>query len=208
MRPASSNHARADRTSVNNEDASFMESFSESRGSFLSTLGSLLVYFSLILLMAGIAAAQASKPDTTTGASASVGISITVVRDTTSGRIDSLAGIKDTAGTGRDTVAAKKDTLEILNSNSNYDTVPGFRVQLLTTQNLSEAIGMKAKADSLLSNINVYIVYDSPYYKVRVGDFRARYEANQAVTFVTDHGFPNAWSVPDNVFRNPPRKGN
>ncbi len=185
-----------------------MESFSENRGSFLSTFGSLLTYFSLISLMAGKAAAQTTKADSTARASASVGISVTVIRDTTSSRIDSLTGGKDTAGTLRDTVAAKKDTLEILNSNTNYDTVPGFRVQLLTTQSLSEAIGMKAKADSLLSNFNIYIVYDSPYYKVRVGDFRARYEANQAVTFITDHGFPNAWSVPDNVFRNPPRKGN
>jgi SPOR domain len=208
MRPVSSNYMRGDRTSSNNEDASFMDSFSKGRGSFLSTLSSLIINFSLIFLTVGIAAAQATKADTSARASASVGISVTVARDTTSGRIDSLMGNRDTAAAGRDTVAAKKDTLEILNSNANYDTVPGFRVQLLTTQNLSEAIGMKARADSLLSNFNIYIVYDSPYYKVRVGDFRARYEANQAITFITDHGFPNAWSVPDNVFRNPPRKGN
>ena len=129
--------------------------------------------------------------------------SLTSAKDTANVAADSLANLSDTTGAKSDTVAAKKDTLQILTSTASYNTTPGFRVQILTTQNLTEAIAMKAKADSLLPNYNIYIVYDSPYYKVRVGDFRARYEANQAVSYIANHGFPNAWSVPDNVFRNP-----
>lgn len=161
---------------------------------------------------------QVSPVDTNSHpASSAVGITVKIVRDTTGLKNDSLSSANDTAdvatdslakfsdttGAKSDTLAAKKDTLQILTSTASYNTMPGFRVQILTTQNLTEAIAMKAKADSLLSNYNIYIVYDSPYYKVRVGDFRARYEANQAVNFIANHGFPNAWSVPDNVFRNP-----
>ncbi len=163
----------------------------------------------MIIFSSQAAFGQTAATDTTVKPSASsAGISVTITRDSSADKNDTLGVAQDTTGNGEDTLSAKKDTLEILTSNASYDTVPGFRVQLMSTQNLSEAIGAKANADSLLSGYNVYIVYDSPYYKVRVGDFRARYEANQAVAYITGHGFPNAWAVPDNVFRNPPKKGN
>ncbi len=183
----------------------------ERRISFLLTAILSFICFPLILFSASSAAGQTASGDTTSAkqsASASASIIVKIVSDSTTVRNDSLTGSQDTAREKKDTVAAKKDTLEIITSSGSYNTVPGFRIQLLTTQNLSEAIGMKAKADSLLANYNIYIVYDSPYYKVRVGDFRARYEANQAIGYIADHGFPNAWSVPDNVFRNPQRKTN
>lgn len=173
-------------------------------------------------LLTGSAFGQTAVADTgTAGVSAPAMIKVTIVRDTTSKTADSLSAVadtskladslaaaQDTTGGKKDTLAAKKDTLQILSSTASYNTIPGYRVQILTTQDLSEAIGVKAKADSLLPNYNVYIVYDSPYYKVRVGNFRARYEAAQAVSFIAAHGFPNAWSVPDNVFRNPVHRSN
>ena len=112
-----------------------------------------------------------------------------------------------------DTIAAppagtpsRKDTLDIITSEEGSNTVPGFRVQLMSTQNLSEAMDARARADSLLSDYDVYIIYDAPYYKIRAGDFRARYDASQAAGYIASHGFPDAWSVPDNVFRNPQKK--
>lgn len=130
----------------------------------------------------------------------------TVVKDSLSIRNDTLLSRQDTSAIRKDSMSVRKDTLDIITSEAGYNTVPGFRVQLMSTQDLIEAINAKAEADTLLSGYNTYIIYDSPYYKVRTGDFRARYEANQAANFIVDHGFPNAWSVPDNVFKNPPRR--
>ncbi len=173
----------------------------------MSLTGMYLLMAICVTCFAQMAAGQTSAPDTLSRtARSTIGISATVARDTL--MADSLRLRADSSAVRNDTVAAKKDTLEILTSNPGYNTIPGYRVQLMSTQNLSEAIGAKAEADSLLQGYNIYIVYDSPYYKVRVGDFRARYEANQAVAAITDRGFPNAWAVPDNVFRNPPRKSN
>ncbi len=113
----------------------------------------------------------------------------------------------DTTVSRLDTVSTPKDTLNIITSEADANTVPGFRVQLSSTQDLLQAVSTESLADSLLPNYDVYIVYDAPYYKVRIGDFRSRYEADRAVTYVAGHGFPDAWPVPDNVFRNPlPRK--
>lgn len=183
-----------------------------------------VLFVAISVLMISIAAnAQTAVRDTSAGrTSDSSRVTIDVVQDT-AGRAadtlsskgdtarsasDSLAALIDTTIRKKDTLAVKKDTLEILTSNASYNTVPGFRVQILTTQTLDKAIRVKAEADSLLPNYNVYIVYDSPYYKVRIGNFRARYEANQAVTYIAGHGFPSAWLVPDNVFRNPVHRSN
>ena len=188
----------------------------EKRANFISLAVLMPLFFTFLALTSDAAFGQVSPADTngqTTSSAAT--ITVKIIRDTTrlkndslsidtaGAAIDSLARLSDTTGAKSDTIAAKKDTLQILTSAAGYNTIPGFRVQILTTQDLPEAISMKAKADSLLPSYNIYIVYDSPYYKVRVGDFRARYEANQAVNYIASHGFPNAWSVPDNVFRNP-----
>ncbi|MCL5268313.1 MAG: SPOR domain-containing protein [Bacteroidetes bacterium] len=135
-----------------------------------------------------------------------IGMDTLVVRDTLLIKSDTL--VLDTFAIRPDTLVVRRDTLDIISSEAGLNTLPGFRVQLLSTQNLLEAITAKAKADSLLKDFNVYIVYDSPYYKVRVGDFHARYEANRAVSYIAGHGFPDAWPVPDNIFRNPPKKNN
>jgi hypothetical protein len=127
--------------------------------------------------------------------------------DTLGNSTDTIAVIKEPVlSLPKDTLAPRKDTLDIITSEASFNTMPGFRVQLMSTQDLLEAINTRATADSLLSNYDVYIIYDSPYYKIRVGDFRAMYDANQATDYIAAHGFPDAWLVPDNVFRNPKRK--
>lgn len=115
---------------------------------------------------------------------------------------DSILVQKDTVKVQRDTAAVKKDTLIVISSQPGPLTMPGFRIQIFSSRNLSEAYQVKLRADSLLSGFNIYLIYDPPYYKVRVGDFHVRYEANQAMALIVAHGFPNAWVVPDNIFRN------
>jgi hypothetical protein len=46
---------------------------------------------------------------------------------------------------------------------------------------------------------SVYVVYDAPVYKIRVGDFVNRYEANQRLPEFTEKGYRDAWIVPDRI---------
>jgi hypothetical protein len=133
-----------------------------------------------------------------------------IIEDTLSGKIDTISNLQDTSARVKDTVTAAKDTLDIITSTDGLNTIPGFRVQIGSTQDLSEAMNERARAETLLVNYNIYIIYDSPYYKVRAGDFRARYDATQAANLISGRGFSEAWVVPDNVFKNPidRRKGN
>lgn len=57
------------------------------------------------------------------------------------------------------------------------DTVLGFRIQIYTGPNRNDAFDAQAKFKSMYANINTYISYTQPNYRVKIGDFRSRREA-------------------------------
>ena len=81
------------------------------------------------------------------------------------------------------------------------ETILGFRIQVAATSSIDDAGAVKAAAQGLFSTDTVYVVYDPPVYKVRVGDFPTRLEANQRLPIVQEGGYPDAWVVPDRVIR-------
>lgn len=86
------------------------------------------------------------------------------------------------------------------------DTVRGFRVQVLFTPDIEEANRIRDTLSSALPHEYIYVVYDSPYYKVRAGNFTERSDANALVHTLVGCGYKDAWVVPDIVIINlPPR---
>lgn len=87
-----------------------------------------------------------------------------------------------------------------LNSNP-YD---GFRVQILSTRNKeladSVASAFQLWADTTIAGYQagVYQSFRQPYYKVRVGDFHEREQANQFSRLVK-YVYPDAWVVHDRI---------
>ncbi|GEP90491.1 Sporulation related domain-containing protein [Chitinophaga terrae (ex Kim and Jung 2007)] len=53
----------------------------------------------------------------------------------------------------------------------------GFRVQVISTNKRGDANEAKAKVMQLFPDYRTYLDYQSPYFKVRVGDFKTRDEA-------------------------------
>jgi len=79
------------------------------------------------------------------------------------------------------------------------DVIQGFRVQIYSSASIDDAAQMKIIAMDKFREDSVYVVYDAPVYKVRVGDFANRYEANQILSEFIDKGFRDAWIVPDRI---------
>lgn len=73
----------------------------------------------------------------------------------------------------------------------------GYRVQLMLTPTYQEA-------DSIISQVRVlfegeaqaYLVFDSPNYKIQIGDCTTRTEAEQLRDLSQDLGFRFSWVVP------------
>ena len=59
--------------------------------------------------------------------------------------------------------------------------VSGFRVQIFSSTERKVVHSEQAKFKALYPNIRSYISYSIPYYKLRVGDFRTRLEAQKLI---------------------------
>ena len=96
---------------------------------------------------------------------------------------------KEALKPGNDSPAAPAET----------EAVPGFRVQVNFTENVEQANKIRDEVSIILSNQPVYVVFETPYYKVRVGDFLSRPEAGLMQKTLVDKGYRDAWIVPDKV---------
>jgi hypothetical protein len=85
------------------------------------------------------------------------------------------------------------------------ELIEGFRVQLLSTKDLENATRAKSIAMEQFSDVRVkfYLEFDSPYYKVRLGDFKTREEAEYTRELVRSRGYPKAWIVKSKIWSNP-----
>ena len=70
----------------------------------------------------------------------------------------------------------------------------GFRVQLVATE--SETLARQIEQNALMDfRESVYLTFDPPNYKVRIGDCITRADANVLLGKAIGSGFDNAWVV-------------
>jgi len=80
------------------------------------------------------------------------------------------------------------------------EQVSGYRIQLVATPNYQEVDSLyeQVKVD-FEGEANAYLVYDSPNYKIRLGDFEDRVHAETLLDKVKKEGFRYAWIVRSNI---------
>lgn len=64
--------------------------------------------------------------------------------------------------------------------NEKVKTIPGYRIQIASlsgTNAKSNAFALKDRFKQTFSGIEVYISYDEPNFRIKVGDFKTRLEA-------------------------------
>ncbi len=79
------------------------------------------------------------------------------------------------------------------------EVLQGFRIQIFASPRIDEATLAKQAAAQLITTDSLYIVFDPPVYKVRVGDYPTRLEANRALASIVQKGYPDAWIVTDRI---------
>lgn len=75
----------------------------------------------------------------------------------------------------------------------------GYRIQIFASGSIDEANAMRMTAAQHITDDSLYVVFDPPVYKVRVGDFRTRAEASQRLGVIIGEGFTDAWVVGDRI---------
>jgi len=85
--------------------------------------------------------------------------------------------------------------------NERNQKISGYRVEIFFSSGLDarqKALQTKSAFLRDYPDMNVYILYVSPDFKVRVGDFRTKNEALRLMKQVQDR-YPKAFIVPDNI---------
>ncbi len=78
-------------------------------------------------------------------------------------------------------------------------TVSGYRVQVISTDDLEEANSIRSEIYFKANQNNVYIVFDPPFYKVKVGDFINIRDANDLSFKLIQLGFNESRVVSEQV---------
>jgi hypothetical protein len=88
--------------------------------------------------------------------------------------------------------------------NLTNQSMHGYRIQIYFGGVRQKASDVKLEFNSKYPDIPAYITYQQPNFKVRIGDYRSRFEAQKFLKEI-DGRFPTSFIVPDDV-KLPPLK--
>ena len=89
--------------------------------------------------------------------------------------------------------------------NQRVKTIPGYRVQIASFSGVNSknsAFELRDRFNIDYPDVQVYIVFDEPNFKVKVGDFRSRLEAYAFLQQIKE--FYKGYIIKDNIFPEPP----
>tara|TARA_Y100000782_G_scaffold25719_1_gene28409 strand:+ start:1004 stop:1429 length:426 start_codon:yes stop_codon:yes gene_type:complete len=80
------------------------------------------------------------------------------------------------------------------NSDSSQIIIEGFRVQVLATSSQENAERLRYEL-AIEYGKDIYIVFDAPNYKVRIGNFIDRRLAEKLRLELINKGYPSSWII-------------
>ncbi len=98
-----------------------------------------------------------------------------------------------------DDVVAKQKEINIATP-----TIRGYRIQIYFGGNRPKASETKLDFNGRYPDIPAYITYQQPNFKVRIGDYKSRFEAQKFLKEI-EGMYPTSFIVPDDV-KLPPLK--
>lgn len=78
-----------------------------------------------------------------------------------------------------DVLLKKQAEINAAIKKANARTARGYRLLVINTNKRDEAIAAKTKLYTNFPELKAYLVYQSPYFKLKVGNFKSREEAQQ-----------------------------
>ena len=85
--------------------------------------------------------------------------------------------------------------LKDISSNEEINLIKGYRVQIVISQNEQELQDVKIEIEKSIDE-KTYIIFELPNYKLRVGNFLNRKEAESFQKKIVRLGYRTAWVVP------------
>ena len=116
--------------------------------------------------------------------------------------LDTLNRGREISLSDRDLNPIMPETTSAVQDKSGKTEVPnGFRVQCFASSQI-ERVRAEQKTIEAKVRYPVYVVFAAPYYKLLVGDFVKRGEADAAAAKMKDLGYADAWVMRTKVWVN------
>lgn len=78
-----------------------------------------------------------------------------------------------------DALVKKQAAINAAIKKANARSMKGFRLLVVNTNKRDEAINAKAKVYTYFPELKAYLVYQTPYFKLKAGNFKTRAEAEK-----------------------------
>jgi hypothetical protein len=104
---------------------------------------------------------------------------------------------------GQSKIEANLATADIngVNQELPFQEVDGFRVQILATDNIETASLVEQEATDRFERggHKIYLIFEAPLYKIRVGDLKERFNAEELRDLAKQYGYKGAFIVKSKV---------
>lgn len=88
---------------------------------------------------------------------------------------------------------------ETVETDSTLQEINGFRIQIFMSEDITEAKRRESMYIESFGEENVLLIFESPFYKIRIGRYRNRDEAEDFREKLLRRGFYRTIIVPDRV---------
>lgn len=99
--------------------------------------------------------------------------------DTTAAPVVDSGTVKIYKDPRLDQLVNKQATINEVTSRDARRTDKGFRLMIISTTNRDEAIAAKTKIYTYFPDLKAYLWYQSPYFRLKAGNFKERKEAEE-----------------------------
>ncbi|OFY65546.1 MAG: hypothetical protein A3H98_02705 [Bacteroidetes bacterium RIFCSPLOWO2_02_FULL_36_8] len=90
------------------------------------------------------------------------------------------------------------DSLIQVRPNNEEQVTQGYRVLVFSGSDRTEAMEKRKLASKIIPDVTTYLFYNQPYFKVKIGDFLTRIEAQQIYN-LAKKDFPEALIISDKI---------
>lgn len=98
-----------------------------------------------------------------------------------------------------DVLLKKQGDVNAAVKKANARTAKGYRLLVINTNKRDDAIAAKTKVYSNFPELKAYLVYQSPYFRLKVGNFKTREEAQQYQKTLGYYFPKGVFIIPDTI---------
>jgi hypothetical protein len=107
-----------------------------------------------------------------------------------------------------DLLVSKQIEINDITTRNSRRNAPGFRIQVISSNNRNKVLEAKTKMYQRFPELKAYMMYQSPFFRLKVGNFTDRADAETYLSGIQKLFQDNVYVVPDTVEVKPEESNN